>query len=281
MDIPVPNLLSTFHMLTIGTAPGLIVEHIQTTPGRNTSPLPHHVIGLHLGAAATIAHWREGVKTVHRFQPGDVVFTPAGEPVRYAHAEVVNALYINLAPGIIAEAADQLAIDLARHRLVDHFGRPDPVLAQLGRALLSEMRFPGVGSQLLYDSFRTQIVVHLLRSYTLAPAAAQPPEDDTAALQRRLRPALEYVHAHFAEDISLKALAETVHLTPAHFSRLFKRAYSTAPHQYVIQQRVEAARELLRDPALTVLDVALRVGFADHSHLLRHYKRLTGTTPRA
>jgi AraC family transcriptional regulator len=49
----------------------------------------------------------------------------------------------------------------------------------------------------------------------------------------------------------------------------------------VIQQRVTAARNLLQDPSLTLTEIALEVGFADHSHLTRHYKRLTGTNPRA
>ena len=63
-----------------------------------------------------------------------------------------------------------------------------------------------------------------------------------------------------------------------HFARQFRGAVGETPHRYVIRLRVERAKDLLRDGRLSPAQVA--VGFADQSHLRRHFKRLTGLTPR-
>jgi AraC family transcriptional regulator len=62
---------------------------------------------------------------------------------------------------------------------------------------------------------------------------------------------------------------------------LFKQSTGLTPHQYVIQCRVERAKQLLLQGELTIADIAYRVGFANQSHLNRHFKRLFGVTPKA
>jgi AraC-like DNA-binding protein len=54
-----------------------------------------------------------------------------------------------------------------------------------------------------------------------------------------------------------------------------------APHQWLIRRRVEAAREALEDPRLSLAEVALRCGFADQSHLTRLFSRIVGIGPGA
>ncbi|MDJ0597045.1 MAG: helix-turn-helix transcriptional regulator, partial [Pleurocapsa sp. MO_226.B13] len=75
-------------------------------------------------------------------------------------------------------------------------------------------------------------------------------------------------------------LAALVQISPSYFSILFKQATGITPHQYVIQCRIERAKELLRQSDLAIADVALRLGFSHQSHLSRHFKRLVGVTPK-
>jgi AraC family transcriptional regulator len=278
-----PQQQSTFKTVFSTCADGsTFVYRTATSPGYNMSALHRHVIGLHLGAPVTIAHWRDERKHTYRFRPGDILFTPLGSPVHYAHADTVDALYIALSPDTVDNIAAQTGLDPHYLSLVDNFGTSDAMLAHMGRTLLSEIQLPGLGSQLMLETLLSQVVIHLLRHYTRMPAAVKPLETEAVeVLQARLRPVIEYVQAHYREDLSLKQLADLLYLTPFHFSRLFKRAFGLSPYQFVIQQRVNAARNMLQDSSLTLTEIALEVGFADHSHLTRHYKRLMGKNPRA
>jgi AraC family transcriptional regulator len=270
---------------------GLIVNRIRTSPGYNVSLLPRHVLGLHLGAAAAVLHAHEGQERLHHFQRGHVVFTPAGEPVHYVHAEMVDGLYLDLEPQWVEEVAESLGLTREQATLYDQLGRVDPVVERIGLELLREadsvaLGTAGLGSRLYVESLTLQLTIHLLRHYT------QPePRDDGQRVARevvlplpaspRLQPAFDYIQAHLAEDLTLRELAATVHLSPFHFARVFKQATGLSPHQYLLRRRVQRAQQLLGNPAVTVAEAAQAVGFADHSHLTRHFKRLTGAPPRA
>jgi AraC-like DNA-binding protein len=90
--------------------------------------------------------------------------------------------------------------------------------------------------------------------------------------------ACDYLRAHYAENVSLDTLARIAHLSPFHFNRVFAAQCGMPPHAFQTQLRVARAKELLRrGGALT--QVALQTGFADQSHLTRHFKRLTGVPP--
>lgn len=276
------NTLSSFE--TIATSvdlnwPNITVERIQTSPGYNTTDLPQHVVGIHLGRPVPILHRRDHVEKLHEFQAGDVVFTSAGTPVHYVHAKTVDGLYISIKPQSVMMLAESIAISPARVRLQDNLGQCDPVIARIGFALMQELNMPGLGDRLYIEALSTQLLIHLLRSYNVCAVSRN--LDSQTIFDRNLQPAIDFIQAHLNEKLSTREIASTVHLTPFYFSRIFKRQYRVSPHQYVIQQRIEAAQQLLKDPELTLMDIARRVGFVDHSHLTRYYKRLTGKTPRA
>jgi AraC family transcriptional regulator len=88
------------------------------------------------------------------------------------------------------------------------------------------------------------------------------------------------MHANLDHAISLKKVAEAAHISPSHLLRIFKRATGSPLHQFLIRLRVNRARELLLTGNASIADVAAEVGFADQSHLTRHFKRLLGTTPK-
>ena len=87
-----------------------------------------------------------------------------------------------------------------------------------------------------------------------------------------------YLHAHFAENIALETLAQVANLSPFHLSRLFREHIGLPPHAYLNQVRVTHAKNLLRQ-GMPIVDVALRVGYADQSHLSKAFKRIVGVAP--
>jgi AraC family transcriptional regulator len=90
---------------------------------------------------------------------------------------------------------------------------------------------------------------------------------------------MQYIDEYLAEDVSLSSLAELVHLSPYHFSRMFKQSFDTTPHRYLTSQRIERAKSLLAARKLSVTEVALNVGFSETSSFTSAFRKVTGETP--
>ena len=92
---------------------------------------------------------------------------------------------------------------------------------------------------------------------------------------------MRFIQENYSRELSLQDMADAVHLSPFHLARVFKQALGVSPHQYLIQVRVNSARALLAAGSgeRSLAEVADAVGFADQSHLTRHFKRLLGVTP--
>jgi AraC family transcriptional regulator len=146
-------------------------------------------------------------------------------------------------------------------------------------AVDAELRGGGLGGPLLIESLATALSVHLIRHITgphRLPASA-----DGVLTPRKFRSVIEYITENLEGSPTLEQMAAVVHLSPYHFARQFKATTGLPPHQYVIARRVERAQHLLRaNDQLSLVDVALRVGFADQSHFSLHFKRIVGVTPR-
>jgi len=99
-----------------------------------------------------------------------------------------------------------------------------------------------------------------------------------AAAASRVAPARAYLDAHVAERVSLDALAALAGVSKFHFVRLFHRVVGESPHAYQLRGRVAMAKALLSS-GHSASRVAQETGFADHSHLIRTFRRLTGMTP--
>lgn len=90
----------------------------------------------------------------------------------------------------------------------------------------------------------------------------------------------QYIQANLGEPgLTIETLAHLVDMSAFHFARLFKATTGIAPHQYIMQRRIELVKTLLRSTDLLLGDIAHRAGFADHSHMGREFKRATGKTP--
>lgn len=89
----------------------------------------------------------------------------------------------------------------------------------------------------------------------------------------------EYIHDNYAENLSLEHLSRTAELSPDHVVKLFKKQFGLPPHQYLLNLRVEKARDMLANK-LPVTDVAYKTGFFDQSHFIRNFKKIIGVTPK-
>jgi AraC family transcriptional regulator len=95
----------------------------------------------------------------------------------------------------------------------------------------------------------------------------------------RLKRVLEYIDANLGKKIKLSELAGVVNISLYYFAVLFRQSTGLSPHQYVLNQRVGRAKELLRDPKRSVLDVSIDVGFEHQNNFARAFRRVIGVSP--
>lgn len=91
--------------------------------------------------------------------------------------------------------------------------------------------------------------------------------------------ALQYIHEHYARRITLEAVASEVYLSPAYFSKIFKREVGSSFKSYLNQIRIEKSKILLRDRNIQLIDVAGMVGYEDQSYFTKVFKKFAETSP--
>lgn len=95
----------------------------------------------------------------------------------------------------------------------------------------------------------------------------------------RIRRVNEYLETHLSEPISLADLARVAGLSPMHFAAQFRLATGHRPHEYLQLRRIERAKRLLLQPNVSLIDIALQVGFRTQSHFTTVFKRYIGKAP--
>lgn len=115
-------------------------------------------------------------------------------------------------------------------------------------------------------------------SALLTNSCEQTPRSLPQPSRQCLRWTRDFLKQHFAEKISLAELAQISGLSRFHFQHAFTREFGLPPHAYQIGLRIEKARHLLKS-GQPADQAASEVGFADQSHLIRHFKKLVGVTP--
>jgi AraC family transcriptional regulator len=97
----------------------------------------------------------------------------------------------------------------------------------------------------------------------------------------KLHRTIAYIKAYLEHPLSLAELAAVAQTSPTHFARLFKHATGLTPHRYVITCRMEQAKQLLAATDLSLSEIGLQVGCADHSHFSALFRQYVSTTPNA
>ena len=92
--------------------------------------------------------------------------------------------------------------------------------------------------------------------------------------------ALSLIHERFNEKLSIAELAAEAHLSESTFMRRFLSVCKQTPFEYIIERRIEAAKNMLINTNATMIEIAEKVGFYDSSHLCRTFKKISGITPK-
>ena len=258
-----------------------------------------HLILVSLGTGRIVREsGTERVET--ELSPGCVVVVPSHTPVRWRWSTNISVSVMMLEPSFLDRVAkDVFGLEPSHYRLALSERLNDAAITNIAGVLSREVMRGEPGGRLYADSLANILAVHLLRNYAqcadgrILESCAMPEEAASASLKdetpgrvgahpRAVAEAVRFIQQHYSRDVSLNDIAEAVHLSPFHVARLFKQALGVSPHQYLIQVRVNSAKALLEAGSgeRSLAEVASAVGFADQSHLTRHFKRLLGVTPK-
>lgn len=229
------------------------------------------------GGAKTIS-WCDGngKRREDCYLPGEIAVFPEGF-AHAGHSAASEFTAIHLEKEFIEaatrdfRAGNQINL-LPQHRLRDDFIR------SLGEHLLIEAASALPASRLFAESLATALAVHLVRNYSDEKSFV--PHYRGGLAPRKLKKALEFIKEHLDEDLSLQDIAEEVGMSPYHFARGLKNEIGLAPHQYIIEQRIIKAKELLTGTNLPIVEIALQVGYNTQSHFTAVFHRHTGVTPK-
>jgi AraC family transcriptional regulator len=153
----------------------------------------------------------------------------------------------------------------------------DPRLSAMVAAVHAEMVAGFPSGRLFLDSVEQAMAVTLVNGHAARHRPVQLSRGGLGSV--RLRRIKELVHAKMENDLSLDEMAQSVGLSTAHFARMFRKSTGRTPHQFVLRERLERAKAMLRAPDARVLDVALACGFKTQQHFAQVFRGVWGVSP--
>jgi len=157
------------------------------------------------------------------------------------------------------------------------FGASDKVLYNLALSAIPALDHPGEPNQLFVDHIALAFHAYLVSSYGGPGRDALKARGGLAPWQARA--ATEMIAARLEGALSIAELASACSLSVSHFSRAFVRTLGVPPHRWLLERRVDRAKDLLSSGSLPLNDVSIACGFANQSHFSRVFATLTGMSP--
>jgi AraC family transcriptional regulator len=153
----------------------------------------------------------------------------------------------------------------------------DPVMKNFAHALLPALGRARQTNGLFIDHAARAITAHLAESYGSIRLRPQVVRGGLAPWQEKR--AKELLRANLGGDLSVKELAATCQLSSGYFTRAFKQTVGCAPHQWLVHQRVELAKQLMLNTDDPLCEIALATGFVDQSHFTRVFSQYVNRSP--
>jgi AraC family transcriptional regulator len=153
----------------------------------------------------------------------------------------------------------------------------DTRVSALAAALNAERSAGFPNGRLFLDSIEQALAIALVHGYAVRDRAVRTYRGGLGPA--RLRRVKEFIHAKIEDEFTLSDMAQSVGLSTAHFSDMFRKSTGETPHQFVLRCRTERAKEVLRKAELRILDVAVACGFKTQQHFARVFRQLCGASP--
>lgn len=209
-------------------------------------------------------------------RPGTIFLLPRGtvDEVNWTGPtrRVAVAIHPRLLTGALDETAHQPDVELT-----EHWNLVDSHISALVSELANDLGDNSPAGAIYGESLASALAVYLVKRYSVRRVT--PASYKGGLPPYRLKRVLEYIHDNLEMNISLSDLAAIAGMSPHYFCQLFRQSVGRAPHSYVLVQRIERAKQLLRSPKCTIIEAGLNAGFQNASHFARMFRKLEGTAP--
>jgi len=177
---------------------------------------------------------------------------------------------------------DQLADDHGADRIVELPVKPgiaanDPIVLHLGNCLTPAIERYDRANDHFVDRVTTALNIHFARAYGGMHFPRPLVSGGLAPWQLRL--ARDTINTNLEEELPLEQIARECRLSVSHFAKAFARSTGISPHRWLMQRRVEVAKDLMLTTDTSLVEISLRCGFSDQSHFTRVFAEAAGETP--
>jgi len=211
-------------------------------------------------------------------KPGQFIVVPPGRrwAVEMPQGLSASTVHIYLPTAVLRHCWDDGVMPPDAVDGID--GQRNAEINRLARLVVQETCSPGPASRVLLDSVALSLGVELRRHRRRESEAVA---HATSGIPRwRLKRVHDLIMANLGKDLSLGELAAEAGYSVSRFCHAFKETTGLSPHRYVIQRRVECARDLVLEGRLTLVEIAAATGFSDQAHMTHSLRRYLFTTPK-
>jgi AraC family transcriptional regulator len=202
---------------------------------------------------------------------------PAYQSIHWQWDSFMEIVQIQLPKDFITKIAPEYGLDAERLLRLERLNIHDGLIAQIGREISAILEGTHHGADVTYlDALATFLGLHLARHYCQGVPQAHIDQRDMD-----LSRVVEYIHQNLGRDLRIEQIAKMVNLSNFYFIRQFKAALGKTPHQYILDCRIQLAKDLLCNSFLPINDISQRCGFSTQSHFTSSFRQNTGTSPRA
>ena len=259
--------------------PGVRIHRAKVAPGRM---LEHantfHEVNVAISGAVTTHKISGNGKLIStKGSSGNLCITPAGQLMSANWEKRLDNMMILLDPELIDRAASENGIS-SRFEFAEVYKQADPLIQQLGLTLLEESESSSPAGRLFSDSLIQTLTLHLVNHYGTAKPTTQNVIGGLSGF--KLRRVKEFITENLEEDLSLAEISSVADLSQFHFARAFRKSTGLTPQQFLMQQRIERAKELLAKHDLPIVEISLRTGFKNQSHFTSLFRKFTSLTPK-
>jgi AraC family transcriptional regulator len=208
--------------------------------------------------------------------PGTTFILPQGTIDELRWKGPTHRIAVAIHPSLLANALDETAHE-RDIELTEHWNLMDKNIMAALVAMATDLDAGSPAGRLYGECLANALAVYLLSRYSVRHYT--PVSYKGGLPGYRLKRVLDHIGDNLGKDLSLAELAAVAGMSQHYFAELFKRSTGHAPHRYVLLQRIERAKQGLRDSGRSVIEVGLDVGFQNPSHFARMFHKFVGASP--